>query len=91
MAAVRLAPSVNNSQPWFFTGEGNLFNAYCIKPGFVKIGNMEKLHRIDVGIAISHLWIAALHSGKKFEIVNKTAAGDNPPKGYYHVASFKIG
>ena len=90
MDPVRLAPSASNNQPWFFTGEDNLIHAYAVKPGFIKVDIMEKLHRVDMGIAICHLWIVTRHFGKKFEIVENPAARDNPPKGYYYIASLKI-
>jgi len=44
----RLAPSAVNSQPWFFTHEGNTIHVYCAKKG----------SRLDIGIALAHLYVA---------------------------------
>ena len=44
----RLAPSAVNSQPWFFTHEGETIHVYCSQRG----------SRLDAGIALSHLYVA---------------------------------
>ena len=44
----RLAPSAVNSQPWYFTHEGDTIHTYCSKKG----------SRLDVGIALAHLYAA---------------------------------
>ena len=44
----RLAPSAVNSQPWYFTHEGNAIHVYCAKKGT----------RLDAGIALAHLYVA---------------------------------
>lgn len=44
----RLAPSAVNSQPWFFTHEGDTIHVYCSKKG----------GRLDAGIALAHLYVA---------------------------------
>ena len=49
----RLAPSSVNSQPWFFTHEGERIHVYCTKKGL--IGYMN---RIDMGIALVQLYVA---------------------------------
>lgn len=36
LEAARLAPSAGNGQPWFFSGDENLINAYAVKPGFFR-------------------------------------------------------
>jgi len=58
----RLAPSSVNSQPWYFAHEGNAIHAYCTAKG--PIGHMN---RIDMGIALAHLYAAnpgAFHAFK---------------------------
>jgi len=87
---VRLAPSSTNSQPWFFTGDKNMFHAYCAKLNPIKAVMFKKLNKIDMGIAMCHLQIAAEHFGKKTEIVFDKEAENNPPKGYYYIASLKV-
>ena len=44
----RLAPSAVNSQPWFFTHEGDRLHVWCSKKG----------SRLDAGIALAHLYVA---------------------------------
>lgn len=49
----RLAPSAVNSQPWYFTREGNAIHVYCTQTGIAGYMN-----RIDMGIALAHLYVA---------------------------------
>ena len=44
----RLAPSAVNSQPWYFTHEGDRLHVWCSKKG----------SRLDAGIALAHLYVA---------------------------------
>ena len=44
----RLAPSAVNSQPWYFVHEGAALHVYCAKKG----------SRLDIGIALAHLYVA---------------------------------
>ena len=44
----RLAPSAVNSQPWYFTHEGDTIHVYCAKKG----------SQLDIGIALAHLYVA---------------------------------
>ncbi len=64
ISAVKLAPSALNSQPWrfYFNDRGmHLFieNKGVFKSLIRKIGDLDKLNRIDTGIALKHLEIAA--------------------------------
>lgn len=47
LEAARLAPSAVNSQPWYFTHEGDTLHVHCSKKGT----------RLDIGIALAHLYI----------------------------------
>ena len=49
----RLAPSSINSQPWYFTHEGDTLHTYCTAKGMAGCMN-----RIDMGIALAHLYVA---------------------------------
>ena len=61
--AVRLAPSALNLQPWFFSDRGVVIDVYrVINHRFLK-ALMKTRTRIDVGIALCHLCIAAEHYG----------------------------
>ncbi|MBC7765305.1 MAG: nitroreductase, partial [Hyphomonadaceae bacterium] len=56
---VRLAPSASNGQPWFFTGDQNVIHAFCNKPNMIKALLYEKMNKVDMGIALYHLEVAA--------------------------------
>jgi len=62
--AVRIAPSAVNLQPWLVEKEGNKYSFYIRPPkGLMEkmIGNMR---RIDMGIALAHLFVAARSAGQ---------------------------
>ncbi|AOY76529.1 nitroreductase family protein [Clostridium formicaceticum] len=82
-----LAPSSGNNQPWFFTGGDGIIHAYCVKSITIMY---KRMHMIDMGIAMCHLWIAAKHFGKKVEFINDIAAQNNPPEGYYYIVSLNV-
>jgi nitroreductase len=90
LEAARIAPSATNSQPWFFTGSENKINVCCVQSKFLKARLLKKWNQIDVGIAIFHICIAAEHSGKSVEIISDRTALNNPPEGYYYIATLKI-
>ncbi|TYB91907.1 MAG: nitroreductase [Kosmotoga sp.] len=88
--AARLAPSATNSQPWFFITNNNSIHCYCIKPGLLKRIIYKKMNKIDMGISLCHLWLAALN--KKFGINFHTDpdAKRNSPDDYYYVKSILL-
>lgn len=57
MDAVRLSPSAMNSQPWRFYKNKSLIDMYIRKSK--NIFHMIEMNRIDAGIALQHLNIAA--------------------------------
>jgi nitroreductase len=56
----RLAPSAVNSQPWYFTHEGDTIHVYCNRKG----------SRLDAGIALAHLYVANEESFRFFKDEN---------------------
>jgi len=72
--AGRYAPSAVNSQPWRFEKEDGLLHLYIaekqglLKSTLNKFVNLERLNRIDAGICLSHLKIAADHSSKDLSL-----------------------
>lgn len=90
LEAARLAPSATNSQPWYFTGEAGLIHAYCIKANLIKALVYDKMNKIDMGIAICHIDVAAEHFGKNMEFAYEKVAENNPPKGYYYIGTMKL-
>jgi hypothetical protein len=86
---VRLAPSGINSQPWYFSVSENIIHAFCVKPNFVMAMLVEKMNKIDVGIALCHLWIGFMKEGKNIEFVCNQDMPKVSPKGYYYIVSIK--
>lgn len=78
----RLAPSGTNNQPWFFT-EGN----GAIHVSYARSMIVDRMNQISCGIALYHMWLAAIHSGKTVELRNDRSGDANPPKKYSYVAS----
>jgi len=54
----RLAPSSINSQPWFFTHDGDAIHVYCSQAGFLRHKTLGTMNRIDMGIALVQLYVA---------------------------------
>ncbi len=71
----RLAPSAVNSQPWYFTHEGDIIHVYCSKKG----------SRLDAGIALAHLYVANLGTFRFFQTENVTEV-----PGYTYIGSCTI-
>jgi nitroreductase len=90
LEAVRLAPSATNSQPWYFTASNGYIHAHCVRSGPVKGIIYNKLNKIDLGIAICHLWIAAVHIGRDIKVIIDEKFQNSAPAGYYYIASIKI-
>lgn len=81
----RLAPSSTNSQPWYFTHEGNVIHAFCSKDGILKHKMLGTMNRIDMGIALAHMYVANPETFRFF-CQPDTAA----PEGYAYTGSFRI-
>ncbi len=56
----RLAPSAVNGQPWYFVHDDNAIHAYCKTKG----------NRLDVGIALAHLYVANEETFRFFRAEN---------------------
>lgn len=91
LEAVLLAPSAVNGQPWYFSGAGDLIHCYRIKHGFIKSALYDDLNRIDMGIALCHLWLAALHAGQDFEVFQDESGQPGAPAGYHYVTTVRSG
>lgn len=87
--AARVAPSAVNGQPWYFKVSDGMIHAYCIKPNVIKAITMKNLNKIDMGIALCHIWTALKHEGKDADFVQDEEAEKNAPSGYYYIASVK--
>ena len=81
----RLAPSSVNSQPWYFTHEGDTIHTYCALQGFLKAKTLGDMNQIDMGIALAHLYITNPDTFRFFK-----AEGVQEIKGYAYIGSFTI-
>ena len=71
----RLAPSAVNSQPWYFTHEGDTIHVYCSQKG----------SPLDAGIALAHLYIANAQTFRFFKQENVPGV-----TGYLYIGSITI-
>ena len=60
LEVARLAPSAVNSQPWYFTHDGDTIHVHCSKKG----------SKLDAGIALTHLYVANEESFRFFKAEN---------------------
>lgn len=81
----RLAPSSVNSQPWFFTHGEDCIHAYCVSPKLLKLPSLAKMNRIDMGIALAHMYVANQDTFRFFQSDSAKTV-----KGYYYIGSFSL-
>lgn len=79
--AARVAPSAMNFQNWFFEAVNGKIHVYEKKTLW---GSNNKLGKIDIGIAICHLYIATIHRGCEFAFVKEN---DIARKGYIYAGT----
>ena len=75
LEAARLAPSAVNSQPWYFTHEGDMIHVHCSK----------KRARLDAGIALAHMYVTNESSFRFFKKEHETKIPE-----YRYIGSFVI-
>lgn len=81
----QLAPSAMNSQPWYFKHAVDGFDVYQVKQNIIKRQLLKRWNPIDMGIAISHMYIA---NENTFEF--KIKDNFDELKGYTYIGSIKI-
>ena len=64
LEAVRLAPSAIDRQPWYITGDTHSLRLFGKKDGVIIKMMLKNLLYIDVGIALCHLWLAAVKENR---------------------------
>ena len=81
----RLAPSSVNSQPWYFTHDSDVIHVWRVAPGGLMRKALDKMNRIDMGIALAHLYVANPESFRFFQAVE-------PPenKGRLYIGSITL-
>jgi nitroreductase len=84
MEAARLAPSGYNQQPWYFLISKNKISVYYKRV----ITFMDRMTKIDIGIALAHIYIAATDQGKKIELSIKTE--NKVMRGYEYVITCRL-
>jgi hypothetical protein len=85
LEAARLAPSGTNNQSWYFTGGNGIIHAHSAKSLV-----LDSMNRVNVGIALCHMWLAATHEGKQVEFVIDRTTEAAPPKGFAYNASMML-
>ncbi len=91
LKTVRIAPSAVNSQPWRFFYEDDEIHVYIEKGGMFKklmgkIGDLDRLNHIDVGIALKHLEIGALYHSKDIRFLDQ----ERKKSGYEYIISARL-
>lgn len=81
----RLAPSSTNSQPWYFIHEGDTVHAYRSEQGLLRHKALGNMNRIDMGIALAHLYVANEDTFRFFQSDNSVQL-----KGYCYTGSFTM-
>lgn len=81
----RLAPSSTNSQPWFFTHEGDTIHAFRSEAGLLRHKMLGTMNRIDMGIALAHLSVANPDTFRFYVAESKPAL-----EGYSYCGSFTL-
>lgn len=89
--SARLAPSAMNSQPWFFVCKDGYIDVFQKKLGPVKAAVLQDLNDIDMGIALSHLYLASQAQGKPFALQRTEKPRGITPEGYRMIGSISVG
>ncbi|PKL11545.1 MAG: nitroreductase [Spirochaetae bacterium HGW-Spirochaetae-8] len=69
--AARLAPSASNTQNWHFVCADGKIHAYQKLLSPLKAKFYDEFNRLDVGIALCHLYFATMEQGKDFIFTNE--------------------
>ena len=80
----RLAPSSTNSQPWYFVHEGEAIHAYCSLKGLARHVGLGAMNRIDMGIALAHLYVTNPDTFRFFTAIPAEI------KGYTYIGSINL-
>lgn len=82
-----------NSQPWRFQVNQKDVDLYIkTKRGLVnrvisKVGNLDSMNRIDAGIALKHIEIAAQENFEKIRITKKS---NKDKKNYEYISTIEL-
>ena len=85
LECARLAPSSTNSQPWYFTHEGETIHAYCSHAGLLRHAMLGTMNKIDMGIALAHLYVENPDTFRFFQAEAPAALS-----GHHYTGSFTL-
>lgn len=88
--AARLAPSATNSQPWRFRTVPEAIHAYRINVNLLKAWLYERMNKIDMGIALCHLKLAAEAEEFQVTFLHDEEAVEDRPLGTQYTMSLKL-
>jgi nitroreductase len=89
LEAARLAPSATNGQPWYFKVEADRIHLFQNEPNFIKKFFYEKMNRIDMGITLAHIWLAAVEHDYNFNF-KKYLQAPAVVEGYNYLGTVEI-
>ncbi len=82
----QFAPSATNSQPWYFIhNDDGSYSIYRINRGFLRNKFMSRWNKIDIGIALAHLYVANKETFSFYMDENP-----NEINNYFYEGTFKI-
>ena len=85
VVCAHLAPSATNSQNWFFACVDGNIHVYQKKNNLLKALMYDKMNKVDMGIAICHLYIATLQQGRSFNFYYGSNVKER--KGYTYIGT----
>ena len=85
LECVRVAPSSTNSQPWYFTHEGETIHAFRSEAGLLRYAMLGTMNRIDMGIALAHLCVENPENFRYF-----SAEPEHIPAGHSYTGSITL-
>ena len=85
LECARVAPSSTNSQPWYFTHEGQVIHAFRSEAGLLRHAMLGTMNRIDIGIALAHLYVENADTFRYF-----SAEPANLPEGFAYTGSITL-
>ena len=75
---VRLAPSAMNRQPWYLTGSASSLRIHCKNGGFISKAMLGDMPKVDIGIALCHLWLSAEKNERFLSFVREGSPTEVP-------------
>lgn len=85
--AARLAPSAMNRQPWRFVVRGNDVHCYVAHSA---ISHVRALSEIDLGIALSHMYLVVTEGGGKTAFTHRAPGIELAPRGADYIITMSI-